>query len=109
MTKNINNVTYIHSEHLFAFCIVRSSTAPWQSDWELLTPVHISLCWNGVRVSGEETSGSKGRKGLTRSRKRTVRYEKLVGDQIDSSSLPQQAGSDIRKSICMISVDWHIA
>ena len=36
-----------------------------------LTPVHISFWLKGTLVSGETTSGSRGVKGLMRSRKRT--------------------------------------
>lgn len=48
----------------------------------VLTPVHISFWLKGVLVSGAATSGSKGVKGLIRSRNRTVdgkvqfRYDK---------------------------------
>ena len=38
----------------------------------VLTPVHISFWLKGVLVSGAATSGSKGVKGLIRSRNRTV-------------------------------------
>ena len=37
-----------------------------------LTPVHIIFDWKGVLVSGDETSGRRGVKGLMRSRNRTV-------------------------------------
>ena len=37
-----------------------------------VTPVHISLCWKGVLVSGTAISGMRGVNGFTRSRKRTV-------------------------------------
>lgn len=37
-----------------------------------VTLVHIILCWKGTLVSGTCTSGMRGVKGFTRSRKRTV-------------------------------------
>lgn len=37
-----------------------------------VTLVHIIRCWKGTLVSGTCTSGMRGVKGLTRSRKRTV-------------------------------------
>jgi len=35
-------------------------------------PVHVSFCWKLILDSGEETSGRIGRKGFTRSKKRTA-------------------------------------
>src|SRR4051812_2458168 len=37
-----------------------------------VNPVHINFCWNCTFDSGAATSGSKGVKGLMRSRNRTV-------------------------------------
>jgi hypothetical protein len=52
----------------------------------MLTPVHISRWLNGTFVSGAETSGRSGRKGLMRSRNRTVRARPPHASQRQSSS-----------------------
>ena len=74
ITKKIRRVSPVHVSFCFVACQVShisqnppSQANAGQSGWNLQR-----TCWKGVFVSGEATSGSRGVKGLMRSRNRTV-------------------------------------
>lgn len=70
--------TSVHEKILLFVNCVPDETIPYSGIWLMtkkmirVTLVHIIRCWKGTFVSGTCTSGMRGVKGFTRSRKRTV-------------------------------------
>ena len=73
----IRMLTFAHSMTLLFRTVLPDDTMPYSGIWLMtkkmikVTLVHIIRCWKGTFVSGTCTSGMRGVKGFTRSRKRT--------------------------------------